>query len=86
MRSDINLCFALCMITLSPCMAENRIDMEGITVIGNKESPNQLYIVPWDSEHLDHEMEAELPADFLDESLSPLDRKVLLRKLSRKNE
>jgi hypothetical protein len=27
--------------------AEQRIDLEGTAIIGNKESPNILYVVPW---------------------------------------
>ena len=32
-----------------PLGAEEAIKMEGMSVIGNKESPNLLYIVPWKS-------------------------------------
>lgn len=36
-------------VTSSTLMAQERLDMEGTSIIGNKELPNVLYIVPWKS-------------------------------------
>ena len=33
----------------SSALAEQRLDMEGTAIIGNKELPKVLYIVPWKS-------------------------------------
>lgn len=58
----------------------DNMDMDGTTVIGNRELPKALHIVPWkaaDSGNL-----AGRPLNSLvDQTLEPLDRDVFLREL-----
>ncbi len=60
--------------------AEQRLDMEGAAIFGNKESPNVLYVVPWrPAKRLTGMMPPEMST--LDELLVPLDRDVFRRRI-----
>jgi hypothetical protein len=59
--------------------AEDRVDMKGISIIGNKELPNVLYIVPWKSPDMPDMNEPPL-ASLIDAALEPVDRESILRK------
>ena len=39
--------FLLTLSILNPALAQDRLDMEGTSITGNKELPSMLYIVPW---------------------------------------
>jgi hypothetical protein len=62
-------------------VAQDRIDLEveGTAVIGNRELPKVLYVVPW--------KRSELAEDdpgvrgLVDEALAPLDREVFVREV-----
>jgi hypothetical protein len=73
------LAVALTGATLLVNGADN-LDMDGTTVIGNRELPKALHIVPWkaaDSGDL-----AGRPLNSLvDQTLEPLDRDVFLREI-----
>ncbi len=58
--------------------AEERINMEGTSIIGNKELPNILYIVPWKPANLPEMVELPL-STLINGALEPIDRKTLLR-------
>lgn len=59
-------------------LAEERINMEALSIIGNKELPNILYILPW--KHSDLPDMVELPlSGLINNALKPIDRKTLLR-------
>lgn len=59
-------------------LAEERINMEALSIIGNKELPNILYILPW--KHSDLPDMVELPlSGLINDALKPIDRKTLLR-------
>lgn len=60
-------------------MAEDRMDMKGISIIGNKELPNVLYIVPWKTPDMPDMNEPPL-ASLIDAALEPVDRESILRK------
>ena len=70
---------ALILVLLSSVAhAQERIDMEGISIIGNKELPNVLYIVPWKTPELPDM--AELPlATLINNALLPIERQSVLR-------
>lgn len=61
-------------------MAEQRLDLEGAAIFGNRESPNILYVVPW-------RKPGNIPLmppprmGGMDELLAPLDRDVFRRRL-----
>jgi hypothetical protein len=68
-------CAALLLAVAGPALAQDRADLDRTQIIGNRELPKVLYIVPW---------KKPLPADLsnrpqdsvLDEALAPVDRDV----------
>jgi hypothetical protein len=59
--------------------AEERIDMETMSIIGNKELPNVLYILPWKQANLPEMVELPL-SSLINDALQPIDRQTLLRR------
>lgn len=53
--------------------------LSGISIIGNKEAPKSLYIVPWKNSEVG--VETSLTSGLLDKSIEVLDRDVFLREL-----
>ena len=60
--------------------AQDRVDLEGTSIIGNRELPKVLYIVPWKEPDLGDLGELP-PTGLLDEVVSPIDREVFQRQL-----
>lgn len=60
--------------------AQDRVDLEGTSIIGNRELPKVLYIVPWKEPDLGDLGELP-PTGLLDEVVSPVDREVFRRQL-----
>ena len=61
-------------------VAEDRLEMEGTAIIGNRELPQVLYIVPWKASTLPNL--AEPPLDSLiNEAMAPVDREVFRREV-----
>ncbi|MFK5914068.1 MAG: hypothetical protein QM484_06820 [Woeseiaceae bacterium] len=60
--------------------AEDRIRLKGTSIIGNKELPKMLYIVPWKNAELP-DMNAPPIESLIDEALSPVDRDSFKRKI-----
>jgi len=63
---------------------ENKVDPEvkelsGISIIGNKEAPKSLYIVPWQNSEVG--VATSLNSGLLDDSMHPVDKEVFLREL-----
>ena len=63
---------------------KNKVDTEvkelsGISIIGNKEAPKSLYIVPWQNSEVG--VETSLNSGLLDESMAPVDKDVFMREL-----
>ncbi|WP_105103451.1 hypothetical protein [Microbulbifer pacificus] len=54
-------------------------ELSGISIIGNKEAPKSLYIVPWKSSEVG--VESGLNSSLLDPRLQPLDKEVFSREL-----
>jgi len=68
------------LITSAYALAEEQMDMEGMAVIGNRELPKALFIVPWKDP--DAALTPERPVNSLiDEALQPVDPDVFRRKL-----
>ena len=59
--------------------AEEAKTLSGISIIGNKDAPKSLYIVPWRSTELG--MTSDLNSSLLNEGLQPIDKDVFLREL-----
>ena len=54
-------------------------ELSGISIIGNKEAPKSLYIVPWKNSEVG--VETSLTSGLLDESSKLVDKDVFLREL-----
>jgi hypothetical protein len=60
--------------------AEDRAALEPTQIIGNRELPKVLYIVPW-KKPLPGELAGRPVASVLDEALAPVDRDVFRRQV-----
>ena len=60
--------------------AQDRADLERTQIIGNRELPKVLYIVPW-KKPVPGELAGRPVASVLDEALAPVDRDVFRRQL-----
>lgn len=63
-----------------PVSAEQRIDLDGTAIIGNKEAPNILYVVPWNKAGRLDPLEPLSP-HLSDDLRQPLDRATFQRRL-----
>jgi hypothetical protein len=64
----------------APALAQDRANIDGTKIIGNRELPKVLYIVPW-KKPVPTELSGKPPASVLDEALAPLDRDVFRRQV-----
>lgn len=60
--------------------AEDRAEIDRTQIIGNRELPKVLYIVPW-KKPLPPELSGRPPESVLDEALAPVDRDVFRRQV-----
>jgi hypothetical protein len=63
-----------------PAMADERLELEGTTITGNRELPKALHIVPWKTA-LPGELAGRPMQSLVDEIMAPVDRDVLRREL-----
>ena len=63
-----------------PTLAVDRLELEGISIIGNKELPKMLYIVPWKTSELP-DLNAPPIESLIDEALAPIERDSFKRKI-----
>jgi hypothetical protein len=61
-----------------PAQAQDRAEVAPSQIIGNRELPKVLYIVPW-KKPLPDALNGKPPASVLDEALAPIDRDVFRR-------
>ena len=54
-------------------------ELSGISIVGNKEAPKSLFIVPWKSSEIG--VETGLASSLLNEKLKPVDKDVFSREL-----
>lgn len=60
--------------------AEDEVkELSGISIIGNKEAPKSLYIVPWKNSQVG--VETTLKSGLLDDSNKLIDKEVFMREL-----
>ncbi|MGD8546684.1 MAG: hypothetical protein PVG50_04605 [Thiohalophilus sp.] len=72
----------LSVFAVNPAFAEDSEQaktLSGISIVGNKEAPKALYIVPWKSSEIG--IETSLTSGLMDESLRPVDKEVFQRQL-----
>jgi hypothetical protein len=60
--------------------AQDRADIDPTQIIGNRELPKALYIVPW-KKPLPGDLAGKPPASVIDEALAPIDRDVFRRQV-----
>ena len=60
--------------------AEDRADLEGTQILGSRELPKVLVIVPW-KPPLAGDLVGRPPGSLLDEALAPVDRDVFRRQV-----
>ncbi len=65
----------------SGALSQEKLQMEGTSIIGNKELPNVLYILPWKSTE---QFNIENPpiTSIMDQKLKPIKRKAFRRRVN----
>jgi hypothetical protein len=71
---------AVATLAAAPAPAQDRADIDRTQIIGNRELPKVLYIVPW-KKPLPGDISGKPVASILDEALAPLDRDVFRRQV-----
>jgi hypothetical protein len=61
--------------------AQDRADIDRTQIIGNRELPKVLYIVPW-KKPLPSDLAGKPPTSVVDEALAPIDRDVFRRQVN----
>lgn len=74
------IAFALLGCAVNIVMAADRADLEGTRIIGSRELPKVLVIVPWKAP-LPGDLAGRPVASLLDEALAPVDRDVFRREV-----
>jgi hypothetical protein len=71
---------ALAAAIAAPAFAQDRADIDRTQIIGNRELPKVLYIVPW-KKPLPGDLSGRPMVSVLDEALAPVDRDVFRRQV-----
>ena len=71
---------ALLTVAAAAVHAQDRAALDPSQVVGNRELPKALYIVPW-KKPLPGELAGRPPASVIDEALAPIDRDVFRRQV-----
>ncbi|HEX9627894.1 MAG TPA: hypothetical protein VGA00_13230 [Acidiferrobacterales bacterium] len=71
---------AAVLVAAGSARAEDRVDLEGTAIIGNRELPKMLYIVPWKPPD-PGDLVGRPVESLLDEALAPVDRDVFRRQV-----
>jgi hypothetical protein len=66
---------------VAPAQAQDRADIDRTQIIGNRELPKVLYIVPWKKPSAG-DLSGRPVASVMDEALAPIDRDVFRRQVS----
>jgi len=64
----------------APGFAQDRAEIDRTQIIGNRELPKVLYIVPW-KKPLPGDLAGRPPVSVIDEALAPIDRDVFRRQV-----
>jgi hypothetical protein len=77
----VKVLIALCSATLAlPVLGQDRADLERSQIIGNRELPKVLYIIPW-KRPVPGDLSGRPATSVLDEALAPVDRDVFRRQV-----
>jgi hypothetical protein len=74
------LAFAALAAPAAPAAAQDRADIDRTQIIGNRELPKVLYIVPW-KKPMPGDLSGRPLVSVLDEALAPVDRDVFRRQV-----
>ena len=72
-------CFSSWLVAADDSKKDDARELSGISIIGNKEAPKSLYIVPWKNSQVG--IETSLNSGLLNKSMTPVDKDVFLREL-----
>jgi hypothetical protein len=78
MKRLLSFATALCLV--SAASAQDQAEIDRTKIIGNKELPKVIYIVPW-KKPLPGDAAARPALSVLDEALAPVDRDVFRRQI-----
>ena len=65
---------------VAPAFGQDRAEIDPTKIIGNRELPKVLYIVPW-KRPLPGDLAGRPPVSVVDEALAPIDRDVFRRQV-----
>ena len=65
---------------VAPAFGQDRAEIDPTKIIGNRELPKVLYIVPW-KKPIPGDLSGRPPVSVLDEALAPVDREVFRRQV-----
>ena len=80
MRPSVRGTLAVAALFAAPVFAQDRADIDRTQIIGNRELPKVLYIVPW-KKPLPGDLSGRPAVSVLDEALAPVDRDVFRRQI-----
>jgi hypothetical protein len=80
MKRALPIALALAAAVALPALAQDRADIDRTQIIGNRELPKVLYIVPW-KKPLPGQLSGRPVQSVLDEALAPVDRQVFRRQV-----
>lgn len=80
MKCPALACLAAAAAFSAPAWSQDRADIDRTQIIGNRELPKVLYIVPW-KKPLPGELSGRPVVSVLDEALAPIDRDVFRRQV-----
>lgn len=80
MKRLVTVFLLLYAISLTYARAQDRVELPGTSIIGNRELPKVLYIVPWKRPNADNLMGNPV-GRLVHEALGAVDREVFLRQI-----
>lgn len=75
----VSLCVSAPVYAKKKAKKEEAKALSGISIVGNKEAPKSLFIVPWKSSEIG--VENSLSSSLLNEKMKPVDKEVFEREL-----
>lgn len=80
MKLPVTVFFAIIVTGATQALAQDRADIDRTQIIGNRELPKVLYIVPW-KKPLPGDLSGRPMASVIDEALAAVDRDVFRRQV-----
>ena len=80
MKGIFSIALLAAAVGAAPVSAEDRVDIDKTQIIGNRELPKVLYIVPW-KKPVPGDLSPRPMVSVLDEVLAPIDRDVFRRQV-----